>query len=122
VPLDDFRAFVGIAEKLDENAVVLGVTPFVADEKPLRARIDADGRIRTLGGSEGDVVTAGLYVIPERLRGMRLPPLPRLRDFLRSLVESGETVFGVPIRKVVDVDRAEDVALAEEMSRWPCDS
>jgi NDP-sugar pyrophosphorylase family protein len=113
---EDFTAFVRAAETLDEEAVVVGVTPFVADEKPLRASVDSNGRIRELGGREGDLVTAGLYVIPSRFRGLPLPALPRLRDFLRSLVESGETLLGVPIRKVVDVDRAEDVALAEEMS------
>jgi NDP-sugar pyrophosphorylase family protein len=115
LPPEDFAAFVGAAERADPDAVVLGVTPFVADEKPLLAQLAADGRITELGGSRGNFVTAGLYVIPPRLRSLPTPSFSRLRDFLRSLVESGEAVIGIPIRKVVDVDRAEDVRLAEEM-------
>jgi hypothetical protein len=41
----------------------------------------------------------------------------RLRDFLTWLVASGEPVFGIPIQTVVDVDRGEDVLLAEAMEK-----
>jgi hypothetical protein len=41
---------------------------------------------------------------------------PRLRDFLRWLVRSGEPVYGEIIEQVIDVDRAEDVALAETLA------
>ena len=42
--------------------------------------------------------------------------LTRLRDFLCWLVASGEPVFGIPIEIVVDVDRGEDVPLAEALA------
>jgi hypothetical protein len=43
--------------------------------------------------------------------------LGRLREFLAWLVTSGEMVYGEMIERVVDVDRAADVALAESMAR-----
>jgi hypothetical protein len=40
----------------------------------------------------------------------------RLREFLTALVASGEPVHGVVLPAVVDVDRPEDVALAEALA------
>jgi NDP-sugar pyrophosphorylase family protein len=97
---------------------VVAVTPFVADERPLWAALDTTGRVTRLGGDSGEVVTAGLYLVSERVRRMVVRhPSGRLRDFLAWLVESGEPVHGVPIPVVVDVDRAEDVALAEALAK-----
>ena len=114
----DFVGFVDAARVLPADATVLAVTPLVEDEAPLWAVLDDDGRIRGLGGATGNVVTAGMYVIPERVRGLVPPPgLGRLRHFLAWLVTAGELVYGVRIDRVVDVDRSADVALAEAMAR-----
>jgi hypothetical protein len=97
---------------------VLAVTPFVDDERPLWATLDGDGRVLTLGGDGGDVVTAGVYVGPARVRALARPAgLGRLREYLAWLVASGEPVYGEVIERVIDVDRASDVTLAEEMAR-----
>jgi hypothetical protein len=117
---------------------VLAVTPLIADEKPLRVAVGAGGRVTDIGGEAGDLVTAGMYLVPERVRGLRAPAAlrqsgaprpaapqlrddlqrahPRLRDFLRWLVRSGEPVYAEIIEQVIDVDRAEDVALAETLA------
>jgi NDP-sugar pyrophosphorylase family protein len=117
---DDFVRFVEAARRRPADAVVLAVTPLVDDESPLWAVLDADGRIRHLGGASGTVVTAGLYMVPERVRALAPPPgLGRLREFLAWLVTRGEMVYGETIERVVDVDRAADVALAESMARQP---
>jgi NDP-sugar pyrophosphorylase family protein len=111
-----FVAFVREAERLEGDATVLAVTPLVADEKPLWAEVGDDGRIAALGGRSGNCVTAGVYLFSGRARELaRGADLPRLRDFLASLVAEGESMYGLPIREVVDVDRAEDVALAEAL-------
>lgn len=113
----DFVRFVDAAAGRPIDATVLAVTPLVADEKPLRVALDSDGRVTDLGGETGDLVTAGIYLVPDRVRGLRPPAgLARLRDFLRWLVRSGEPVYGEIIEQVVDVDRAEDVALAETLA------
>ncbi|MGH9365203.1 MAG: nucleotidyltransferase family protein [Thermoanaerobaculia bacterium] len=117
-PRQDFLSFVEAAAKAPPEATVLAVTPFVDDERPLWASLDAAGRMKSLGGDSGDVVTAGLYVFPERVRRLSPPAtVGRLREFLAWLLERGETLYGFSIEKVVDVDRSSDVALAETLAR-----
>jgi NDP-sugar pyrophosphorylase family protein len=116
----DFARFVEAARRRPAEATVLAVTPLVADEAPLWAVVDEGGRIRRVGGDAGNVVTAGIYVVPEHVRALPPPPgLGRLREFLAWLVARGEMVYGETIDQVVDVDRAADVALAEAMARQP---
>jgi len=117
-PREDFLRFVRAAERADDGEVVLAVTPFVDDEKPLWVRTASDGVIAALGGDGGDSVTAGIYLIPERVRRMDLSSAEgRLRDFLISLRASGEPMRAVSLPKVVDVDRAADVRSAEGLAR-----
>jgi NDP-sugar pyrophosphorylase family protein len=114
---EDFVAFVDAALRFPADSLVLAVTPLVADERPLWVRLADDGRVESVGAETGTLVTAGLYVVPERLRRTAVPPgLERLRHFLAWVVQQGEPVFGVVVPDVVDVDRAEDVALAEAMA------
>jgi NDP-sugar pyrophosphorylase family protein len=111
-----FREFVEAASQLPEEAYVLAVTELVADEKPLWVRHAADGRILEIGGDSGNAVTAGIYVVPARARAVKTDPPPaRLRDYLGRLSAAGEPVYAVAIENVVDVDRPEDVALAESL-------
>jgi NDP-sugar pyrophosphorylase family protein len=113
----DFARFVVAARRRPSTATVLAVTPLVADEKPLWVTREASGRVTRVGGPSGDVVTAGLYLIPEALRRQRPPAgLGRLRDYLAWLVECGEPIYADVIETVVDVDRSSDVALAESLA------
>ena len=113
----DFVHFVEAAARRPAEATVLAVTPLVADEDPLRVSMTADGRVTDVGGDAGDLVTAGMYLVSERVRTLRAPAgLGRLREFLAWLARSGTPVYGEVIERVVDVDRAEDVALAETLA------
>lgn len=113
----DFVRFVAAALARPPEATVLAATPFVADENPLRVSVDAAGRVLRLGGPTGDLVTAGMYLVSERVRRLAPPAgLGRLREFLGWLHREGEPLFGEVIRTVVDVDRADDVALAEALA------
>ena len=117
-PREDFLRFAKAAAKTPSDTTVLAVTGFVEDEKPLWVTTTRKGRVTVVGGDSGDSVTAGIYVIPERVRRMRIPDeLPRLRDFLAWLCKSGEPIQAIAIGKVVDVDRAEDLESAEELAR-----
>jgi len=114
----DFAAFVDAARRRPAGATVLAVTGLVEDEAPLWATLDPGGRIRGLGEPSGNVVTAGIYLVPERVRALTPPPgLGRLRHFLAWLVTAGELVYGERVDRIVDVDRSVDVALAESMAR-----
>jgi NDP-sugar pyrophosphorylase family protein len=116
-PPEEFSRFVRAARQCPPEAVVLAVTPLVADEHPLWVALDASGYITSLGGEAGEMVTAGIYIVPERVRSISPPrELGRLREFLAWLVNQGQPVYGVIMERVVDVDRAEDVALAEALA------
>jgi NDP-sugar pyrophosphorylase family protein len=115
---EEFARFAARATARPLGSVVLAVTPLVADEKPLWVDVDGDGRVSAIGGARGAFVTAGLYLVPERLRRMSRPPAQgRLRDFLARLHQEGQPLYAEVIPDVVDVDRAEDVALAEALGR-----
>ena len=113
----DFARFVDAARRRPIEATVLAVTPLVEDEKPLGAVLDADGRVLSLGGAAPALVTAGMYLVSERAGRLEPPArLGRLREQLQWLLETGEPMYGEVIETVVDVDRAEDVALAEALA------
>jgi len=117
-PNEDFTRFVTVAREHPPEATVLALTPLVADERPLWARVGGTGRITGLGGESGRLVTAGIYLIPAHVRRLAaVAAASRLREFLSTLVASGEPVHGVVLPAVVDVDRPEDVALAEALAR-----
>jgi NDP-sugar pyrophosphorylase family protein len=111
-PVNEFVRFVDAALARPAETSVIAVTPLVADERPLWVDVDETGRVRSLGGDSGTLVTAGLYMLSERA-GAGAPPLPRLRDFLAWLHREGEPLYAETIGAVIDVDRASDVALAE---------
>lgn len=117
---EDFVEFVRRAQEAPGDGAALGVTTFVDDEKPLWVRTESgggEGRIAAIGGAAGDAVTAGLYVVPERLRRAEIPEgLSRLRDYLGWLASSGERVDAIPVGRVVDVDRPDDLAAAEALA------
>src|SRR5262249_11788756 len=113
----DFVRFVEAAARRPAAATVLAVTPLVADEKPLRVVMATDGRVKIIGGAAGGRAAPGMYLVPDAVRNLRPPPgLGRLRDFLQWLAHSGAPLYGEIIEQVVDVDRADDVALAETLA------
>jgi NDP-sugar pyrophosphorylase family protein len=117
-PRDEFVAFARAAEATPPETTVLAVTPFVADEKPLWVRCDSDGRVLHIGGTTGDAVTAGIYVVAQNVRDLQPPAdLGRLREFLSWLCTEGHPLRALSIPRVIDVDRPEDVRLAEEIAR-----
>ncbi len=119
-PRPDFLEFARKAALAPAEETVLAVTPFVSDEKPLWVRLDPAGLVTEIGGASGDAVTAGMYVFPERVRDLTAPAaLGRLREYLAWLVERGETVRGIGIAAVVDVDRESDIALAAALTNRP---
>jgi NDP-sugar pyrophosphorylase family protein len=125
-PAKDFQRFVRRAEEIPGATTVLAVTRYVHDEKPLWVNLqmgsDPSGdrpraRVSAIGGSHGDAVTAGIYVFPEKIRKLGIPAnLGRLREFLAWLASENHPIEAVEIEKVVDVDRPEDVAVAEELA------
>jgi NDP-sugar pyrophosphorylase family protein len=116
-PPADFAGFVDRGRRHPPGVSVLAATPLVADEAPLWLTVDPAGRVQTLGGSSGTLVTAGLYMLSEQALAASPPPLRRLREFLAWLVHDGHPLYAETIPTVVDVDDAADVALVEALAR-----
>lgn len=102
---------------------VLAITDFVDDEKPLWTKVDDGGRVVALGadaiGSEW--ITAGIYVLEPRIfaeiETARARRFSALRQFLGHLVAAGYRLDAEPMGKSLDVDRPEDIAVAEAFVR-----
>ena len=59
----------------------------------------------------------GIYLVPAHVQRLAaVATASRLREFLTGLVATGEPVHGVVLPTVVDVDRPEDIALAEALA------
>jgi len=116
LPVGDFRRFVQSAAAFPKDAIVLGVTPHVEDEKPLRATLDAEGRIHGLGAERGTHVTAGLYWLPADRPTAPGTGFARLRDHLKILADRAP-IYGVALPLVYDIDRAQDIEAAERAAR-----
>lgn len=115
---EEFLRFALEAASLPPEETVVGVTSSRDDERPLRVRREgSEQRVVEIGGEAGDAVTAGIFLFSAHARRVEAPPdLPRLRDFLRWLVQSGERVRAVALRGVIDIDRGSDVRLAEALA------
>jgi NDP-sugar pyrophosphorylase family protein len=112
----------GFADHPDA-AGVLAVHTHIEDEKPLHLRIDDGQRIVAIGPAALDspLITAGLYVftpgIFAEIGGARAARYTALREFLAHLCERGYPLFAVHVEKTIDVDRPEDVVVAEAFIR-----
>jgi NDP-sugar pyrophosphorylase family protein len=101
----------------------LAVTSFVDDEKPLWVRLDERRRITELGAraaGSGWVTSGAYFFFPEvyaHVAEARARGLGALRQFLALLIAKRHTLHGFPAGASVDVDRPEDVRVAEEFLR-----
>lgn len=112
-------SFLSRAARLIDADGILGVHDFIDDEKPLRVRLDEQRRIVRMGedATESPIITAGLYILSPRIfaevDAARRENFTALRQFLRHLVRRDYRLYGVPVEKTVDVDRPEDLEVAE---------
>ncbi len=112
---DAFAAFLAAANAGPSDALGLGVTSWVDDEKPLWVDWSDDGTVASLGGPSGRSVTAGLYVVPPGMVDVAAahPPSEPLRRLLGTWVSSGRPTWALPLATVLDVDRPADLEAAE---------
>ncbi|SES62828.1 NDP-sugar synthase [Prevotella sp. kh1p2] len=118
----EFGRFVqSFAETLQQGLDgLMGVTPYVDDERPLYVETTAEGRV---AGFRDDStrgctrVSAGIY----GLGSATLPTLracveggeSRLRSYQRALLRDGCRLRAYTFGKVFDIDHASDIAKAE---------
>lgn len=115
--------FVRAAQQQPELDMLLAVTTFIDDEKPLYVRLDAQQRITQLGAAaHGSAhVTSGFYYCAPSISAAcaRLAPtqVGALREFLGWLLQQGYHLHGYLAPKTVDVDRPQDIAVAEHFAQ-----
>lgn len=107
----------------NRGAGTLAVTSFVDDEKPLWVRLDERRRITELGPSavgSGWATSGAYFFFPEvyaHVGEARERKLGALRQFLALLLEKRLALSGFEAGDSVDVDRPEDIRVAEEFLR-----
>ncbi len=117
------RDFLGASRRRGDAHAVLAVNGFVDDEKPLWVALSAGGRISGLGpqACHSGLVTAGFYVFDPSIFGeiavARAAGFGALREFLGHLLARGYRLYAEPVGKSVDVDRPEDLVVAEAFVR-----
>lgn len=115
--------FLQAADRRPDAHGVLALADFVDDEKPLWARLDGNNRVTDLGAAAAGsgLVTAGFYVfhpvIFDEIDAARTARYTALRQFLGHLLAGGYEIGGEIVGKTVDVDRPEDIAVAEAFVR-----
>lgn len=111
--------FLAAARQQAQFDMMLAVTTFIDDEKPLYVQLDEAQRIRQLGAAAaGSVyVTSGLYYCTPRVSALCVAGPPghfrALREFLVWLLQRGYWLQGYQATKMIDVDRPQDIAVAE---------
>src|SRR5262249_35639423 len=112
--------FVAAAGQQPGMDIMLTVTTFIDDEKPLYVRLDEQQRIIQLGeAARGSVyVTSGFYYCSPRISAACAALAPTrvsaLREFLGWLQQHGYWLQGYLAPKTIDVDRPQDIAVAEK--------
>ncbi|MGH7949197.1 MAG: NTP transferase domain-containing protein [Candidatus Binataceae bacterium] len=127
VPPPEFARFAESASKMTaaprEQALdgVLAVTRWRRDKGALFARVSSDGLITRLGGDEGELATAGLYLFSTRIfdfaakaRGARLDSL---RRFLALLLDECLRLGAIAVSDAIDIDEPADLEAARSVVR-----
>lgn len=111
-----FNYFLDFVQRLSDNALVLGISDFIDDEKPLYVDIDNNGRIISLGSEKSEYVTCGVYFLHSSLiNDKKQKNYSSLRLFLKDLLDQGMPAYGFSLGKTIDVDHPHDLLKAEEL-------
>ena len=118
---EEFARYIAAfaADRADDG--LFAVTDFIEDESPLYVETDAELRItgfRDEAYPGARYISGGIYC----LDGKALPVLreaiaggkARMRNYQRALVAAGLKLRAFPFTKIIDVDHAGDIAVAEQ--------
>lgn len=117
---EDFKGYIQAFEDNTTHDGMWAVTPFVDDEKPLWVEVDDQMNITAFRDKRWDgatYVSGGVYAMTDKAFGALdhciEKGISRMRNFQRALVEAGHKLQAYSIDKIVDVDHAGDIAIAE---------
>lgn len=121
----DFAGYIKAFEEAPEDVDgMMAVTGFIDDEKPLYVATDGENRITAFLDSPAPgvrFVSGGIYGLSESaipvLRECLADGVGRMRNYQRALVGAGLDLKAYDMNKIVDVDHASDIAMAEAFVR-----
>ncbi|MGM9855869.1 MAG: NTP transferase domain-containing protein [Muribaculaceae bacterium] len=121
---DDFARYIAAFEADTVSDGMMAVTPFIEDEKPLYVDVDNNMNIRAFRDAayEGArFISGGIYALNDKaitvLEDCMSRGIARMRNFQRALIDAGLSLKAYPIEKIVDVDHAGDIEVAERFLR-----
>ena len=121
---DDFARYISAFEADTVSDGMMAVTPFIEDEKPLYVDVDNNMNIRAFRDAayEGArFISGGVYALNDKaitvLEDCMSRGIDRMRNFQRALIDAGLSLKAYPIEKIVDVDHAGDIEVAERFLR-----
>ncbi len=116
---DDFARYIAAFEANDTHDGMWAVTPFIEDEKPLYVDVDNDMNIKAFCDKPFDgarYVSGGVYAMSHKafpvLNNCIEQGISRMRNFQRALIAAGMHLKAYSIDKIIDVDHASDIAVA----------
>lgn len=116
----DFARYIAAFEADNESDGMMAVTPFIEDEKPLYVDVDDNMKIRAFRDERyngAKYISGGVYALNFKAVGVledcMSRGVSRMRNFQRALIEAGLNLKAFAIDKIVDVDHAGDIEVAE---------
>ena len=117
---EDFARYVAAFEADDKHDGLWAVTPFIEDEKPLYVDVDRRMNIKAFCDQAFDgakYVSGGVYAMTDKafpvLNECIDKGISRMRNFQRALIENGMRLKAFSIDKIIDVDHASDIEVAQ---------
>jgi len=100
---------------------MMAMTDFIDDEKPLYIKTDTDNNILGFYDKPFDgvrYISGGIYGLSDKAFGILQrcmdSGVSRMRNYQRALVEQKLKLKGFPLGKIIDVDHASDISVAEQ--------
>lgn len=119
---EDFARYVERYASAEESVDgMMALTQFIDDEKPLYVDVDCGMRIvafRDSPSADTRFVSGGIYGLGSRsvdvLNHCLEQGMSRMRNYQRALLSHGLQIEGYDMGKIIDVDHATDIRVAED--------
>ena len=117
----DFAKYIAAFEADTSHDGMMAVTPFIEDEKPLYVDVDESFEIKAFKDSwyeNAKYISGGIYALTDKswtvLEECISSGVARMRNFQRALITAGLQLKAYPIEKILDVDHASDIEMAQQ--------
>ncbi|MGL4292164.1 MAG: NTP transferase domain-containing protein [Bacteroidales bacterium] len=119
---EEFSRYIDTFESETDADGLFAVTDFIEDESPLYVDVTQDLFIKGFHDNDypgSKYISGGIYCLSSSvfpvLEGAVSANRSRMRNFQRELVEKGVKLKAFPFKKIIDVDHASDIQIAEAL-------